>query len=163
MSTIKREDSYDEKEPIDSPSSPVKFDGARIEETVYNANLKAAIDNTHLDPWSSRAISLYFICMVGFLNAVSSGQFIGLLYEDSLHVLTIASVGFDGSLMGGINAMDQYLQFFHYKEVGASTGISEYLSRDLSMPYAALAIMAPLLNGGLSLTPLPSLPHVYRG
>ena len=79
------------------------------------------------------------------------------------HVLTIAFVGFDGSLMGGINAMDQYLQFFHYKEVGASTGISEYLSRDVSMPYAALAIMAPPLNRGLSLTPLPSLPHVYRG
>ncbi len=33
--------------------------------------------------------------------------------------------GFDGSLMGGINAMPQYLDFFGYKEVGASTGISE--------------------------------------
>ena len=30
--------------------------------------------------------------------------------------------------MGGINAMDQYLDFFHYETVGASTGISEYLS-----------------------------------
>jgi len=36
-------------------------------------------------------VQLYFIVMVGFLNAVSSG--------------------FDGSLMGGINAMDQYLDY----------------------------------------------------
>ena len=42
--------------------------------------------------------------------------------------MTITSAGFDGSLMGGINAMEQYLDYFHYKEVGASTGISEYLS-----------------------------------
>ncbi|KAI0714846.1 hypothetical protein C8Q76DRAFT_692837 [Earliella scabrosa] len=66
-------------------------------------------------PWRSRgvgmgnqrrcAISLYFIChMVGFLNAVSSG--------------------FDGSLMGGINAMSPaYQDYFGYEAVGASTRI----------------------------------------
>ncbi|KAK7053714.1 general substrate transporter [Favolaschia claudopus] len=41
--------------------------------------------------------------MVGFLNAVSSG--------------------FDGSLMGGINAMPQYLNFFNYQTSGKATGI----------------------------------------
>ncbi|KAJ7828394.1 general substrate transporter [Mycena olivaceomarginata] len=51
-------------------------DGESIAE-VYDPALKAAI--------------LYFIVMVGFLNAVSSG--------------------FDGSLMGGINAMPQYLHY----------------------------------------------------
>ncbi|KIK63663.1 hypothetical protein GYMLUDRAFT_986318 [Collybiopsis luxurians FD-317 M1] len=41
--------------------------------------------------------------MVGFLNAVSSG--------------------FDGSLMSGINAMDQFLGYFNYTGLGESTGI----------------------------------------
>ena len=41
--------------------------------------------------------------------------------------------GFDGSLMGGINAMPQYSNFFGYKEVGASTGIGEH------SPYSARA------------------------
>ena len=55
--------------------------------------------------------------------------------------LTTASTGFDGSLMGGINAMEQYLQYFHYKEVGASTGISECLSPPSPHP----AIARPIL------------------
>ena len=74
MSGTKREGSYEEKERIGSPTSGTAEQGARIEDTIYNADLKAAIDNTQLDPWSRRAISLYFICMVGFLNAVSSGM-----------------------------------------------------------------------------------------
>ncbi|KAI0684423.1 general substrate transporter [Earliella scabrosa] len=93
----------DVKERVDSVASPIDLQGAKIEETIYNPELKAAIENTNLDPWSRRAISLYFICMVGFLNAVSSG--------------------FDGSLMGGINAMSQYQDYFGYEAVGASTGI----------------------------------------
>ncbi|KAF9455228.1 hypothetical protein BDZ94DRAFT_870777 [Collybia nuda] len=75
---------------------------AKIEE-VYNADFQQAVANTNLNPGSKTSIQLYFIVMVGFLNAVSSG--------------------FDGSLMGGINAMPQYLDFFHYKSTGASTGI----------------------------------------
>ncbi|KAF5338177.1 hypothetical protein D9758_014717 [Tetrapyrgos nigripes] len=72
-------------------------------EMVYNSEYEKAVASTKLDPWSGRAFKLYFIVMVGFLNAVSSG--------------------FDGSLMGGINAMEQYQDFFHYESVGASTGI----------------------------------------
>ncbi|KAI0692185.1 general substrate transporter [Cerioporus squamosus] len=100
-----REDSYDdEKDSHDSIASPTGgLEGAKIEETIYNPELKAAIENTHLDPLSKRAIALYFACLVCFMNAVSNG--------------------FDGSLMGGINAMTQYQEFFGYKETGASTGI----------------------------------------
>ena len=129
MSDTKREVSYEE-ERVDSPTSGTLDKDARIEDTIYNADLKAAIDNTQLDPWSRRAISLYFICMVGFLNAVSSGMSSLLCHTSCppLLTMTITSAGFDGSLMGGINAMEQYLDYFHYKEVGASTGISEYLS-----------------------------------
>ncbi|KAF7294522.1 General substrate transporter [Mycena kentingensis (nom. inval.)] len=70
---------------------------------VYNTTLKEAANKTNLDALSRRSFMLYFIVMVGFLNAVSSG--------------------FDGSLMSGINVMDQYLDYFHYKSVGKSTGI----------------------------------------
>ncbi len=65
----------DIKERVESVASPTALQGAKIEETIFNAELKAALENTHLDPWSRRAFSLYFICMVGFLNAVSSGKF----------------------------------------------------------------------------------------
>ena len=61
------------KDRVDSVASPAPLQGARIEKTIFHAELKEAIDNTKLDPFSRRAISLYFICIVGFLNAVSSG------------------------------------------------------------------------------------------
>ncbi|KAH9939329.1 general substrate transporter [Epithele typhae] len=96
-----RQDSFDDADMKGSVRSPT-FEG-RVEETVFKPELKEAIDNSKLDPWSRRAVALYFICMVGFMNAVSSG--------------------FDGSLMGGINAMDQYLNYFHYTSTGSATGI----------------------------------------
>ncbi|KAL0570367.1 hypothetical protein V5O48_011598 [Marasmius crinis-equi] len=65
----------------------------KIEE-VYNTEYEKALANTSLDPLSKRSFQLYFIVIVGFLNAVSSG--------------------FDGSLMGGINAMPQYLSYCDY-------------------------------------------------
>jgi hypothetical protein len=43
------------------------------------------------------------VLLVAFLNATSSG--------------------FDGSLMGSINAEHQYQDFFHVKETGSSTGL----------------------------------------
>ncbi|KAH8833252.1 general substrate transporter [Flagelloscypha sp. PMI_526] len=70
---------------------------------VFNTEFEKATKETALNPLSRRAFRLYFLVMVGYLNAVSSG--------------------FDGSLMGGINAMPQYLDFFGYKSTGASTGI----------------------------------------
>ncbi|EEB96422.1 hypothetical protein MPER_04448 [Moniliophthora perniciosa FA553] len=75
---------------------------AKIEE-VYNTEYEKALVNTKLDPLSKRSLQLYFIVVVGFLNAVSSG--------------------FDGSLMSGINAMQQYQDYFGEEAVGASTGI----------------------------------------
>ena len=48
-------------------------------------------------------ICLDAILLVAFLNATSSG--------------------FDGSLLGSINAEPQYLNFFHLKSVGSSTGL----------------------------------------
>lgn len=82
---VDRKDSKDFASP-----SPDDQQDTRIAE-VYNADFKQAVEETTLDPWSKTSFQLYFIVMVGFLNAVSSG--------------------FDGSLMGGINAMPQYLNF----------------------------------------------------
>ncbi|KAK1224840.1 hypothetical protein PQX77_012257 [Marasmius sp. AFHP31] len=91
------EDDFKQSVPASTPS-PL----AKIEE-VYNTEYEKALANTSLDPLSKRSFQLYFIVMVGFLNAVSSG--------------------FDGSLMGGINAMPQYLSYFNEETVGKSTGI----------------------------------------
>ena len=59
------------------------LEGARIQETVFNPDLKAAIDNTHLDPLSRRAFALYFVCLVAFMNSVSSGKLFLLLASDA--------------------------------------------------------------------------------
>ena len=67
-----RQDSLDDNDVKRNVTSPSTEDG-RIEETVFNPDLKAAIENTHLDPLSRRAFALYFICLVAFMNAVSSG------------------------------------------------------------------------------------------
>ncbi|KAJ7799675.1 general substrate transporter [Mycena olivaceomarginata] len=73
------------------------------EKTKESFEDDAAIVKSDLKGFSRRSFMLYFIVMVGFLNAVSSG--------------------FDGSLMGGINAMPQYLHYFNYESSGKATGI----------------------------------------
>ncbi|KAF5391746.1 hypothetical protein D9757_001757 [Collybiopsis confluens] len=83
--------------------SPSVNESPTVISKVYNTEYERALVHTSLDPWSGRAFKLYLIVMVGFLNAVSSG--------------------FDGSLMSGINAMDQFLNYFHYTGLGESTGI----------------------------------------
>ncbi|KAJ7499905.1 general substrate transporter [Mycena latifolia] len=97
---------YDEKKSFDDDVKSASATDAQAPVAiaeVYNPALKAAIEKSDLKGWSRRSFMLYFIVMVGFLNAVSSG--------------------FDGSLMSGINVMPQYLQFFDYSSVGKSTGI----------------------------------------
>ena len=80
-----RKDSYEcRKDPNDSVMSPEPaLEGARIQETVFNPDLKAAIVNTHLDPLSRRAFALYFVCLVAFMNSVSSGKLFLLLMPDN--------------------------------------------------------------------------------
>ncbi|KAF8913540.1 general substrate transporter [Mucidula mucida] len=89
-----------EKEDVKSVQDDVPI--AKVD-TAYNADFLAAVEKTALNPRSARAFKLYFIVMVGFMNAVSSG--------------------FDGSLMSGINDMKQYQDYFNMETTGASTGI----------------------------------------
>lgn len=81
-----------------------------IDEEVQYA---IATHQSHLNPWSKQAFTLYFIFLFAFLNATSSG--------------------FDGSLMGSINAESQYKNFFHLKETGSSTGLVFILYNAASM------------------------------
>ncbi|KAJ7688296.1 general substrate transporter [Mycena rosella] len=97
---------FDEKESFDEEVKSASDTNAQTPVAiaeVYNPKLKAALAKTSLNGWSRRSFMLYFVVMIGFLNAVSSG--------------------FDGSLMGGINVMPQYLNYFNYSSVGKSTGI----------------------------------------
>ncbi|KAJ6603053.1 general substrate transporter [Mycena sp. CBHHK59/15] len=95
---------HDEKRFFDDyVKSPPSFNEPGAVAEVYNPALKAALVKTELRGFSRRSFMLYFVVIIGFLNAVSSG--------------------FDGSLMSGINAMDQYLDYFDYISVGKSTGI----------------------------------------
>ncbi|KAJ7166086.1 general substrate transporter [Mycena filopes] len=98
---------HDEKKSFDedvkSGSDAAAPQGPVIVTEVYNPTLKQAIAKSDLNGFSRRSFMLYFVVMVGFLNAVSSG--------------------FDGSLMSGINAMPQYLRFFNYESTGLATGI----------------------------------------
>lgn len=71
-----------------------------IDEEVQYA---IAQHQSYLDPTSKQSFLLYLILLVAFLNATSSG--------------------FDGSLMGSINAEPQYKTFFNLKETGSSTGL----------------------------------------
>ncbi|KAJ3922542.1 general substrate transporter [Lentinula edodes] len=88
-----------------SIGSPSIDNSPALLSNIYNTvtEYEKAVLNTSLNPWNSRAFKLYLIVMIGFLNAVSSG--------------------FDGSLMSGINAMNQYLDYFDYSGLGKSTGI----------------------------------------
>ncbi|KAF8169045.1 general substrate transporter [Mycena galopus ATCC 62051] len=96
---------YNEKKSFDDDvkSGPDAAADSEAIAEVYNPAFKAAIVKSDLSGFSRRSFMLYFIVMVGFLNAVSSG--------------------FDGSLMGGINAMPQYLHYFNYQSSGKATGI----------------------------------------
>ncbi|KAM4057352.1 major facilitator superfamily protein [Hirsutella rhossiliensis] len=61
------------------------------------------LESSRLDPWSRTSLQLYMILLVAALNATASG--------------------FDGSIFSSINAMSQYQDYFHQKELGSNTGI----------------------------------------
>ncbi|KAH8602731.1 putative hexose transport-related protein [Bisporella sp. PMI_857] len=67
------------------------------------AQYAIANHQSYLNPRSKQSWLLYLILLVAFLNATSSG--------------------FDGSLMGSINAEPQYKYFFQLKETGSTTGL----------------------------------------
>jgi MFS family permease len=94
-----------------NPDNVISLDSLKeLDEEVQYA---IANHNSHLSPTSKEAFTLYAILLVAFLNATSSG--------------------FDGSLMGSINAEDQYKSFFKLHETGSSTGLVFILYNAASM------------------------------
>ncbi|KAF2427264.1 general substrate transporter [Tothia fuscella] len=83
-----------------------KHDGDLLhKKQVLNVALEDAIAKSKPSPWTSSMFRLYFCCLIAtFCSCIN---------------------GYDGSLMGGINAMDTYRDYFHFpKNKGTpSTGI----------------------------------------
>ncbi|CAZ80212.1 unnamed protein product [Tuber melanosporum] len=72
-------------------------------EVVANVSLADALAQAKPNPWTTRMFKLYFFLLIAFLNSCING--------------------YDGSLMGGINAMKTYQMYFNMKDVGSSTGL----------------------------------------
>lgn len=69
---------------------------------VENVAFTDAVAKAHVNPWSKRMIQMYGLCLLATLNACING--------------------YDGSLMGSINAMESYKKQFNMVEDGAATG-----------------------------------------
>ncbi|KAL0632722.1 hypothetical protein Q9L58_008390 [Maublancomyces gigas] len=69
---------------------------------VENVAFTDAVAKAHVNPWSKRMIQMYGLCLLATLNACING--------------------YDGSLMGSINAMESYKKKFNMIETGAATG-----------------------------------------
>ncbi|KJZ76402.1 hypothetical protein HIM_04131 [Hirsutella minnesotensis 3608] len=75
----------------------------KVQQVQGDVGYLETVAAAHLDPWSKTSIQLYLILLVAALNATASG--------------------FDGSIFSSINAMSQYQNYFHQRELGSSTGI----------------------------------------
>ena len=64
--------------------------------------LTSVLQTTPVRPWTRRMFALYAVCLLATLNSCING--------------------YDGSLMGAINAMKPYQTQFNMKETGEATG-----------------------------------------
>lgn len=69
---------------------------------VDNVAFADAMTKAKPNPWTKRMFQLYAICFIATLNSCING--------------------YDGSLMGAINAMPSYQKQFDMKPTGAATG-----------------------------------------
>ncbi|KAK7470345.1 hypothetical protein VKT23_001774 [Stygiomarasmius scandens] len=83
-------DSPVDEKGLDTVSDPAVADAKVVE--VNNAELAAALEATSLNPWSPSSIKLFLILLVAFMGSLSNG--------------------FDGQVMGAVNGMNQYLEYF---------------------------------------------------
>jgi hypothetical protein len=85
-----------------APPPPSK---AQIEQNVVvvdNVAFADAVSKSQVRPFSKRMLQLYMFCLVATLNSCING--------------------YDGSLMGSINAMEPYQHQFGMNTTGATTG-----------------------------------------
>ncbi|CAK7220632.1 hypothetical protein SBRCBS47491_004254 [Sporothrix bragantina] len=93
---------------IDNPQSkavPVEHPTEERQSVAIEdaAMIADGVENIKVSPWTISMLRLYGCLLVGYLCACMNG--------------------YDGSVMGGINGMDSYLQFFHMQSASSSTGI----------------------------------------
>ncbi|PWW80128.1 hypothetical protein C7212DRAFT_361116 [Tuber magnatum] len=85
-----------------SSCAPLSKDQQYIR-TVAHVDFTKALLAQKPTPWTKPMLKLYCYLFVAFLNSIING--------------------YDGSIMGGINAMSTYQRYFNMKTTGSSTGI----------------------------------------
>ncbi|KAJ3982052.1 general substrate transporter, partial [Lentinula detonsa] len=124
--------SSDEKHDDDHhvvPTAVAEKEGAKVLE-VKNADLAVALTSTSLDPLSWASIQLYLILVVAFMGSMSNG--------------------FDGQVMGAVNGMNQYLNYFGISGTDAGGGVGTATALIFGIVTAVGSIVGVLLAGPLT-------------
>ncbi|KAJ3841779.1 general substrate transporter [Lentinula raphanica] len=117
----------DDHHRISSTAVAVK-EGAKVLE-VKNADLAVALTSTPLDPLSWASIQLYLILVVAFMGSMSNG--------------------FDGQVMGAVNGMNQYLNYFDISGTDSGGGVGTATALIFGI-YQIGSIVGVLLAGPLT-------------
>ncbi|CAP60204.1 uncharacterized protein PODANS_1_5170 [Podospora anserina S mat+] len=75
----------------------------KFRDTDVAVRLAHDVDDTKYSPWSAKMARLYLVLAIAYLCGCLNG--------------------YDGSLMGGLNGMKSYQQYFNMKTAGSSTGL----------------------------------------
>ncbi|KAJ3796802.1 general substrate transporter [Lentinula aff. detonsa] len=124
--------SSDEKHDDDHhviPTAVAEKEGAKVLE-VKNADLAVALTSTSLDPLSWASIQLYLILVVAFMGSMSNG--------------------FDGQVMGAVNGMNQYLNYFGISGTDAGGGVGTATALIFGIVTVVGSIVGVLLAGPLT-------------
>lgn len=119
MKLRKQKMSLTEKSNIDmvEDTTHANADKARISSNVAE-NIAAVGEPPN--PWGKGLKRLYLYCAFIYLCSTMNGRFL----PSCLLPKTLTLAGFDGSLMGSINAIPEYQDYYHLgKDGAASTGL----------------------------------------
>ncbi|KAJ9654909.1 hypothetical protein H2198_006091 [Neophaeococcomyces mojaviensis] len=108
-------------EHLESPPKGSTKPDILTEKTIHahNATLAAALTEDKQSPWSRGYFRLYAICLLVYLCSTMNGK----AFQSAAGTLADFP-GYDGSLMGSINAMRSYIDYYHLPPEGNSgTGI----------------------------------------
>ena len=96
----------DEKQTYTAAATEKALDGELVVE-VDNVAFADAVAKSNVRPFTRRMLTLYFFCFVATLNSCING--------------------YDGSLMGSINAMESYKNKFNTQETGTTTPLLPFV------------------------------------
>ncbi|KAF8827111.1 hypothetical protein HHX47_DHR5000607 [Lentinula edodes] len=127
-SSSSSDEKHDAKHHHVVPTVVAEKEGAKLME-VKNADLAVALTSTQLDPLSRASIQLYLILVVAFMGSMSNG--------------------FDGQVMGAVNGMNQYLNYFGISGADAGGGVGTATALIFGI-YQIGSIVGVLLAGPLT-------------